>query len=491
MSKKGRIEVKDRFILEALRSTGYDVYSAIYELVDNSIDAGSTKIDIMYKDGVLTVQDNGCGMSSEKLEDSMNIGCDRIYSTTEIGYFGVGLKSSCINLINGDSDSFIEICTCDGNEQTNVLWHANDNPFDYDINTEPIVEGIDMKIGTTINIFGCEKFSPQILKKNLGTIFYPILKKEMLKIFVNDDLVNFNDPLYRENKLTKYNFVDAVVADTKISIFCSLIDPTTEKHSWDKNSEEGKWTYSKGGLYIVYGGRYIDYGGTMGLKKTDPWDSRTRIEIILPKELTKEFKLKFNKTNGINLNASDGLHDVVRKTKDMFNWARKQRQLSGETSVSEDEKEELKKHNDELNKSAKEAGFDTKKFNKTPDDGKVGRGKDKEPRKPSQKSAELKKEKFYEIRVENLGATNCFWHLGYDKNIFIITLNESHVFYKDIYRNLNEGGRKDMLYLLASMGYAQYEIKLIQEEGNINDEFFWEDYWSQVSMRLKFLISRS
>src|SRR6201995_3525305 len=44
--------------------------SALKELVENAIDAGATRIDIVLNDGgrpVIVVTDNGCGMTSQEL----------------------------------------------------------------------------------------------------------------------------------------------------------------------------------------------------------------------------------------------------------------------------------------------------------------------------------------------------------------------------------------------------------------------------------------
>jgi len=494
--KNEKILVKDRFVLEALRSTGYDVYSAIYELIDNSIDAESTEIKISYQkeSKILSISDNGKGMSLTNLTEMMNLGCDRTYSTSEIGYFGVGMKSACLNLLDlDDKDSFVEIITNDGNEESIIKWIPIDNPLDYFIGEA--VKGNNL--GTTIIIHGVKKISEQILKKNIGVIYYPILQNNIVQINVNETNIICYDPLYRYSPLTIKNFVKATVSNHEIKINCSLIDDGQEKHNWDINSQEGKWAYAKGGIYIIYGGRYIDYGGTFGVKNTDPWDSRTRIEFNIPKELTEVFEIKFNKTNGINLTinnkAKDELDDLVRKIKDMFNWAKRIRSNNGENIASKDEKRGLNEINDELNKSAERAGLKNLKSIKNKaeigDINKINNNKsiDDKNKLPRQKKAKIETKKMYELRTENLGSTNCFWHLGHENNIFIITLNEAHVFYRDIYRNMSDSSRKDIMYFLASMAYSEYETKF--NNVNINDEFFWEEYWSQVSLKLKFLIS--
>ena len=491
-----QIQVKDRFILETLRSTGYDVYSAIYELIDNSIDAGSTQIKIDYNSEKLSliISDNGCGMSEEKLTASMDIGCDREYSSNDIGYFGVGMKTSCLNLLDFEkADNLIEIETEDDTSNTIVNWEPRNTPLSFD----KFSRKLSNKKGTIVSIKGVQKFSLQVLKKNIGVIFYPVLKNNFTKILVDGVEIKPSDPLYRDSELTKTNFVNATVRDIEIEICCCLIDDSQEKHSWDHNKLEGKWTHAKGGIYFIYGGRYIEYGGTFGLKNSDPWDSRTRIELTIPKNLTQVFGIKFNKTNNLKLDGNDNIYDVRRKLLDMFNWARNTRKKLGESISSKDEKDQMELFEKELNRSAVKAGVKppkkdsslitenihpkTKKFTNDIIDPNINK-----KHRPAT-SATIIEKKLFDIRTENMGATNCFWHLGFENNVFIITLNEAHLFYRDIYKNMNDSGRKDMIFLLASMAYAQYETSLAPLESN--HDFFWEEYWSQVSLRLKHLIS--
>src|SRR4051812_21161536 len=74
------IIVLDRFI-QATRDSGYKgTASAISELVDNSIQAGATRISISLTstsdDGMIAVRtlDNGCGMQAATLRESLRFG---------------------------------------------------------------------------------------------------------------------------------------------------------------------------------------------------------------------------------------------------------------------------------------------------------------------------------------------------------------------------------------------------------------------------------
>ena len=86
-------------LMESLRSSGYTYWSAIDELIDNSIDAGASwvKMDFFDEDGAtekvtrnvyrLVVADNGRGMSHKALKNCHTLGSERAYSFKDIGKF--------------------------------------------------------------------------------------------------------------------------------------------------------------------------------------------------------------------------------------------------------------------------------------------------------------------------------------------------------------------------------------------------------------------
>lgn len=84
--------------IESLRNIGYDMPRAIADLVDNSIAAEATKVDIMIKfegrNSWIRIADNGHGMDTDKLHEALRYGTDRHYSADDLGRFGFGLKTS-------------------------------------------------------------------------------------------------------------------------------------------------------------------------------------------------------------------------------------------------------------------------------------------------------------------------------------------------------------------------------------------------------------
>lgn len=90
-----------RKLMESLRDIGYDLPSAIADLVDNSIDAGAENIDVRFgEEGAnswVRIADNGMGMTSRELDEAMRYGSQRSYSSSALGHFGLGLKTASLS----------------------------------------------------------------------------------------------------------------------------------------------------------------------------------------------------------------------------------------------------------------------------------------------------------------------------------------------------------------------------------------------------------
>ncbi|MBM6400279.1 ATP-binding protein [Phycicoccus sonneratiae] len=88
-----------RRMVEGLRDTGYTFNAALADLIDNSIAADATRVSVYLgwttdRDIILTVADDGHGMTTNGLKDAMRYGAPERPSRSSLGRFGLGLKTA-------------------------------------------------------------------------------------------------------------------------------------------------------------------------------------------------------------------------------------------------------------------------------------------------------------------------------------------------------------------------------------------------------------
>lgn len=85
----------------SLRDIGYDFPTAVADLVDNSIAAGATRVDVdIVFDGegsAISITDDGFGMTERELHEALRFGTRRQYSSSDLGRYGLGLKTASLS----------------------------------------------------------------------------------------------------------------------------------------------------------------------------------------------------------------------------------------------------------------------------------------------------------------------------------------------------------------------------------------------------------
>ena len=88
-------------LTESLRDVGYDFPSAVADIVDNSIMAGATRVEIMIEfDGAgssISIADDGAGMTANGLVEALRYGTRRAYTRGDLGRYGLGLKTASLS----------------------------------------------------------------------------------------------------------------------------------------------------------------------------------------------------------------------------------------------------------------------------------------------------------------------------------------------------------------------------------------------------------
>ena len=88
-------------LTESLRDIGYDFPSAVADIVDNSVMAGASRMDISIEfdgeDSSVVIADDGAGMTANGLVEALRYGSRRTYSRRDLGRYGLGLKTASLS----------------------------------------------------------------------------------------------------------------------------------------------------------------------------------------------------------------------------------------------------------------------------------------------------------------------------------------------------------------------------------------------------------
>jgi hypothetical protein len=88
-------------ILDSNRNLGYSIEEAVADLIDNAITAKATNIifNLDWKNGIpiFRLQDNGDGMSEDKLINSFKLGSLEKRNPKDLGRFGFGMKTASLS----------------------------------------------------------------------------------------------------------------------------------------------------------------------------------------------------------------------------------------------------------------------------------------------------------------------------------------------------------------------------------------------------------
>ena len=97
-------EADSETVAEFLSRTGYDLETAVADIIDNAIDAGATRVAVSlvladHKPAMIAIADNGRGMAASDLARAASLAKDpRKQDGRHLGRYGAGLKAASFSL---------------------------------------------------------------------------------------------------------------------------------------------------------------------------------------------------------------------------------------------------------------------------------------------------------------------------------------------------------------------------------------------------------
>ena len=313
----------------SLRDLGYSLETAIADLIDNSISADATKIqiycDMSCSEPALVIADNGCGMTEGEVIAAMRHGATdprKERGPKDLGRFGLGLKtasfSQCRRLtvvsavqggragaewslakIEEEDDWFISVLDPDeieeqpsiellGDTGTLVMWRDLDRLF-----AEETGQKRDEIVFDKLTV----------VERHLSLVFHRFLAGEVkgqkkLSIYINGHQVVAFDPFCRKNEATQMLREDKVwIGDVPV-VMQPFILPHHSRLSaseWDYYQDRSDFI-SNQGAYVYRNGRLMAWGDWFRLVSKGEATKLARVQIDFPNSLDEAWTIDIKKS---------------------------------------------------------------------------------------------------------------------------------------------------------------------------------------------------
>jgi hypothetical protein len=321
-------------LMTSLRDIGYDTASAVADLVDNSIDAGATIVEISVcrkgERSFVSVADDGRGMTERVLEEAMRYGSRRSYGGRDLGKFGLGLKtaslSQCRRLTIATKSSpkgRVRVRQWDLDDVTrDDSWELGCplpsecppyllNPIKHSSGTVVLWEKLDRILAYARPdgehaVRGLEAMGAAIAD-HLAMVFHRFLTGETsdrprLTIVFNGTPLEAWDPFARREPGTRRLAEQRLFVDDGAATHLVRVQPyvlpsqiqftTVEEHA--RAAGPKKWNRQQG-FYIYRGDRLIQSGGWNRLRTMDEHSKLARIAVDVPPDLDHLFQINVAK----------------------------------------------------------------------------------------------------------------------------------------------------------------------------------------------------
>jgi len=319
----------------SLRDIGYDFHTAVADIVDNSIAAGATRVDIQIEyDGAASkvfIADDGRGMSPAGVLEALRFGTRRSYEKGELGRYGLGLKTASLSqcrlltVVSRSSKSVVR--TCARSLDLDLIhewdqWIIVDPP-QADAAVARARRWLAEGTGTVVVWETLDRVLPEArpeggwarrrldtmaarTAEHLSVVFHRFLdgddESSALVITVNGKKVAPWDPFARGEDATVELPALRFEIDAGSGSGCvhlrRFILPTRDQFSssdaFERLSGPMNWNRQQG-LYVYRAGRLVQWGGWSGIRGIDEHTKLARAALEFDTDLDDSFNINVAK----------------------------------------------------------------------------------------------------------------------------------------------------------------------------------------------------
>lgn len=502
-----KLEVNDRFIVNALRNCGYTNYTAIADIIDNSIEAEvqssfvSIKLETEKSNDALKINsilicDDGVGMTMERLNEAVVLGSNTGKVHTDLGMYGAGLKTASFSIgqvmevfTKVENDDFVNyarislenaIAGIGEIEVERKECGPETNEYKYFVEKNKDPDGSEVDSGTVVRISHLDKLSCKdyygfrgAIYKNVREIFNKYIEVDRYSFYVEGTKVRYLNLMYG-------GYAESIeMGNGEIDVGNLFDDGKPHKIKYvayylPMDGSGGKITEKDDcltrnipnqGFYIYRNYRLVGKSLRLGIIPQDHWFSGFRCELYIDGTCDSLFNSTFTKMiaekdkDNLNQSLKDKLVEVIRP---LANQARDRQKA--ERRVIPDTPEQQ-------SANAKFYNEITEDLNKNKLLGsKIRRGKNdksgnphvqpENPRGPQKNPnpTKIRKEQWFGgFNLVNMGQCGEIFEVQTEKNLQYVNINKDHPFYEALYSTMDPDQKSILAKVFACSALARFQ----------------------------------
>jgi hypothetical protein len=312
-------------LIEGMRDFGYSLETALADIIDNSITAGASNVEIHAElssdDPVIAIQDDGTGMTSAELLDAMVPGSQNPLDVREVGdlgRFGLGMKtasySQCRRLtVVTRKEGVLSAARWDldvvakTDEWDLGLPEPSGVPFVERLigdGTVVVWEKLDRLIGDT-SAKGAQQGAVDAFDRaldHLSLVFHRFIQgeRDLGKVRIAANLRDLEplDPFRSDHTATTASPVESIgqgPQEIRVQAFTLPHHSKVSAADWKRYGGSEGWVKNQG-FYVYRGGRLIIHGTWFRLARQQPLTQLSRVKIDLPNSLDSDWKIDVKKS---------------------------------------------------------------------------------------------------------------------------------------------------------------------------------------------------
>lgn len=317
-------------IMNTTRSMGYTAEAAVADIIDNSISANASNVNLIYTPDAtyLKIIDDGCGMNFEELKNAMRYGIDPTDARNEndLGRFGLGLKtasfSQCniltvISKKNGDVNalrwdpSFIKShnlgWTALQLDNETIQKYASNTIFDsYSTGTMVVWEDLSLMLAGEIDINKAFSIRMNQIREHVRLTFHRFLTgkngdcRKVLILFNNVELKP-RDPFQKAHEIAAKQMLEIPLDNGQVGkVFIRryqlpMQDKLTKAELLDLCGSDGTMESTQG-FYVYRNYRLLVWATWFRLATKTSSSRLSRIQVDIPSSVDKLWSLDVKKS---------------------------------------------------------------------------------------------------------------------------------------------------------------------------------------------------